>query len=232
MFLQVVQGGVSDRGGIRAAVDTWIRELAPGATGWLGTTAGMTADDTFVMLNRFDSAQAARRSNNRHEQHDWWMATAKLLIRDVAQHDCALVNTVNDGGSDRAGFVQVIQARVADSARAWAARGAGDESRPVLGTAQMAIVRVVQRVLLQQLDPTLRPDFIGGVVGFDQQDDTLTESVYFTSEAAARRGERLPLPPDAAALWHEWQAILPDARYFDLAEPWLFTPPAARYRRR
>jgi hypothetical protein len=40
VFVQVIQGQVADAGKVRAALDRWAQELAPGATGWLGSTAG------------------------------------------------------------------------------------------------------------------------------------------------------------------------------------------------
>ena len=40
MFVQVIQAKVSDKDEMRAAVDRWADELAPGATGWLGSTGG------------------------------------------------------------------------------------------------------------------------------------------------------------------------------------------------
>jgi hypothetical protein len=48
MFVQVIQGQVSDAGQARAALDRWVQELAPGATGWLGSTAGVTEDGRFI----------------------------------------------------------------------------------------------------------------------------------------------------------------------------------------
>ena len=48
MFIQVIQGKVADAEGLRAAMDRWGRDLQPGATGWLGTTGGITDDGTFV----------------------------------------------------------------------------------------------------------------------------------------------------------------------------------------
>src|SRR4029450_706446 len=39
VFVQVIQGQVSDPEQARAALDRWARELAPGAGGWLGSTA-------------------------------------------------------------------------------------------------------------------------------------------------------------------------------------------------
>lgn len=48
MFVQVFQGQVSDAQTARAALDRWIAELAPGATGWLGSTGGVTEDGTLI----------------------------------------------------------------------------------------------------------------------------------------------------------------------------------------
>jgi len=53
MFVQVIQGQVSDVGQARAALDQWAQELAPGANGWLGSAAGVTEDGRFVALARF-----------------------------------------------------------------------------------------------------------------------------------------------------------------------------------
>jgi hypothetical protein len=40
VFVQVIRGQVTDAGKVREALDRWAKELAPGATGWLGSTAG------------------------------------------------------------------------------------------------------------------------------------------------------------------------------------------------
>ena len=76
MFIQVIQGHVTDRDEIRKAFDTWGRDLAGEAPGWLGTTAGLTADDMLIALARFDSIEHARDNSARPEQHRWWMETS------------------------------------------------------------------------------------------------------------------------------------------------------------
>ncbi len=68
MFVQVIQGQVSDSEQVRAAFDRWVRDLAPGAAGWLGSTAGVTEDGRFVALVRFASEEEARRNSDRPEQ--------------------------------------------------------------------------------------------------------------------------------------------------------------------
>src|SRR5947207_6136589 len=57
VFVQVIQGQVSDAEAVHAALDRWARELAPAATGWLGSTAGVTEDGRFIGLARFDSEE-------------------------------------------------------------------------------------------------------------------------------------------------------------------------------
>jgi hypothetical protein len=41
MFVQVIQGHVSDAAQVRAQLDRWVEEVAPGAVGWLGSTSGL-----------------------------------------------------------------------------------------------------------------------------------------------------------------------------------------------
>ena len=53
MFVQVIQGNVSDAAAVRARFERWRAELAPGADGWLGSTAGVTDDGRLVVVARF-----------------------------------------------------------------------------------------------------------------------------------------------------------------------------------
>ena len=46
MFVQVVQGHVADSARVRAQLDKWVAEVAPGSVGWLGSTSGVTEDGT------------------------------------------------------------------------------------------------------------------------------------------------------------------------------------------
>jgi len=38
MFVQVIQGQVSDAAEVRAQFERWVAEVSSGATGWLGST--------------------------------------------------------------------------------------------------------------------------------------------------------------------------------------------------
>lgn len=72
MFVQVIQGPVSDVEAVRATVDRGLREPEPGAEGWLGCTYGVTDDGTLIAVVRFESAEAAQRNAARPEQQAWW----------------------------------------------------------------------------------------------------------------------------------------------------------------
>lgn len=199
MFIQTIQGHVSDAAELKAGLDTWERELAPRASGWLGTTAGVTADGTFIALVRFESAESARTNSDRPEQHQWWMETAKLFSGEVIFHDAREVELMAGGGSERAGFVQVIQGKVSDVERM---RDLDRRMEPRLGE--------------------LRPDVLGGVNAY-HGGGAFTTAVYFTSERAAREGERKELPPDVKALLDEEQSLFVEGpTYFDLSSPWLY----------
>ncbi len=201
MFIQVIQGRVSDAEEMRAALDRWVEQEAPGAVGWLGSTAGVSEDGTFIALVRFESEEAARRNGNRPEQHQWWMETAKLFSGDVTFHDCPEVVTFGRGGSDDAGFVQVMQGRVRDMERM---RELNEQFEAVAGD--------------------FRPDVIGGVVAL-HGDGGYTNAVYFTSEKAAREGERQEPPAQLKELMDEEMALHEgQPTFIDLPDPWLTSP--------
>lgn len=200
MFIQVIQGHVTDRDQIREAFDDWGQEVAAGATGWLGTTAGLTDDDSFIALVRFDTKDHARDNSVRPEQHQWWMETSKVFAGDVTVHDCTEIESYLGGGSDDAGFVQVMQGRVEDPERL---RDLNRRSEGALATH--------------------RPEIIGGTVAH-HGDGAFTEAVYFTSEAAAREGEQRDLPPELSGFMDQWKSLMSNVRYYDLTEPWLYSP--------
>ncbi len=194
--MQWLQGQTSDAEGMRARFDGWVREHGASATGWLGTTAGVTADGVFVAAVRFADEAAARRNSDRPEQGEWWAATERLFSGPVAFHDYPNTDLLLGGGSDAAGFVQVIQGTyTGDGSPAMA-----DDDATALSAA--------------------RPEVIGGVVGWDDGGH-FTQVVYFTSEEEARRGEQaMGDDPDARARMERFMADVADVAYFDLRDPW------------
>jgi hypothetical protein len=193
MFIQVITGHVADRSGIEEALDRWERELRPEAIGFLGSTAGVTEDDRFVVLARFQSAEAARANSNRPEQGEWWNEAEKCFHSPPTFRDCTEVDTYLGGGSDHAGFVQVMQGR-------------GDRDR----------LRALDDRVGMRLSE-VRPDLLGSVRAW--HGDEFTEAAYFVSEAAARAGEAMKLPPDLEAAWQEWQDAAGEITYYDLTSP-------------
>ena len=201
MFVQVIQGQVSDAGQARAALDRWAEELAPGATGWLGSTAGVTEDGRFIALARFESEEAARRNSDRPEQDRWWAETSKLFPGGVTFRDSTGVIPDIIGDPDDAGFVQVIQGRGSDPERA--------------------------RELMTQDSgkcAAVRPDIIGSLA-VEHVGGEYTMALYFTSEEEARQGERKEAPPELQAQMEEMDRLsIGVPEFFDLKQPWLYSP--------
>ena len=112
------------------------------------------------------------------------------------------VASARAGGSDQAGFVQVMQGRTRDLSR----------------------LRDVD-TMFEQRFPDLRPELLGYLVGVhDDEDGAFTLTAYFSSEEAARAGERGEPPTEAAELLREEMELMQDVVYFDLREPWLYSP--------
>ena len=197
MFIQVVQGKVADEAGLRAAMDRWMRDLRPGASGWLGSTSDITDDGTFVAVVRFESEEAARRNSERPEQDAWWADTRKCFAGDVTFFDSSEVTTWLAGGSDDAGFVQVI---------------AGHLTNPQL---MRSMMEKYSREVRE-----MRPEIIGATVA-TRDDGEYVETVYFTSEAEAREREHLAPPAEVAEVM---ATEMQDARFLDLHHPTMMSP--------
>ena len=196
MFIQVIQGRCTDEALMHRQLDQWQEDLAPGAQGWLGGTYGMTDDGQFVAVVRFESREAAARNSLRPEQGRWWEATSGCFDGEVSFHDCDDAILMLDGGSDDAGFVQVIQGRLDDPDR-------------------------FREFMSQPMDMLheARPEIIGGTVAIDA-DGWFTETVAFRSEAEARAGEGREMTGEMADAWNAEMAQMHDMRFLDLRHPW------------
>ena len=201
MFVQVIRGQVQDAEQVHAALDHWSDQLADGAPGWLGSTAGVTEDGQFVALARFQSADAAARNNARPEQSQWWNQTARLFTGDVEFRDSTDVTADVTGNPDQAGFVQVMQGRGSDPERA-------------------------KELMTENPDEwaAYRPDVIGSVA-VGEPDGAYTMALYFTSEKAAREGEHKEPPPALRAQMEEMGKLeIGEPDFLDLRNPWLYSP--------
>ena len=117
MFVQVIEGRVGDREGLRRQMDRWMAELRPDASGYLGTTAGIANDDRGYALVRFESAAAAKANSERSEQGRWWAEAEKCFDGEVTFADSEEIDTFLAGGSDAAGFVQLMKGAAPDRER-------------------------------------------------------------------------------------------------------------------
>jgi hypothetical protein len=199
MFVQVITGKTSKAAEVRAAVDRWEKDLAPGADGWLGSTAGVTEDGRLVALARFESEEAAQRNSDRPEQGQWWAEVAQLLDGEATFRNSVNVMPDLRGDPDQAGFVQVMQGQQGP-----------DPDR-------------AQELMNQNSDEwaAFRPEVLGSL-GIAHPDDTWTMVLYFTSEAEAREGERKEPPPELQAQMEEMNKLsVGEPEYFDLKDPWL-----------
>jgi hypothetical protein len=198
MFVQVISGRVTDVGAMQELAERWERDLRPGAVGFLGSTLGVTDDSRFVVLARFESPEAAAKNSDRPEQGAWW-SELQQHVSDVVVHDCSRVETLFGGGKDHAGFVQVMQGRIKDRAKADEFFGRTADAERVLGAA--------------------RPDVIGEVVAFHDDGDTYTDAVYFTSEAEARANETKEMPAEAQQMMQDMDAAIEITEFLDIPHP-------------
>lgn len=195
MFIQVIKAKVRDQVGVRALMDEWQQSLRTGADGFLGTTAGFLDDGTFLALARFDSRDAAMRNSDRPEQGEWWTRLATNFDGDAEFIDADDVEVWMDGGSDDAGFVQVMIGQSPDAAALFSeSNHATDRLRE------------------------MRPEIIGGTFG-RFGDNGYVQTAYFRSEAEARAMESSEPPDDVKAMLEERMRLLGDVSYYDLRDP-------------
>lgn len=201
MFIQVIEGKVSDPAAVRAAVERWQTDLAPGAEGWLGTTAGVTSDGRMVAVVRFEDEATAQRNSDRPEQGAWWAEMSKLIDDEPVFRNSDRVMVDVRGNPEDAGFVQVMQGGSRDPERAWK--------------------------LMEQDDTdwsAFRPDIIGSInIGHPGGRWTMVN--YFTSEAEARDGEKKEMPAELQAQMEELMTLSDgEPEYLDISEPWYYSP--------
>jgi hypothetical protein len=202
MFAQVIQAKAKDEGALHERMEEWDRNVKPGARGFLGSTAGISDDGEFIAIARFDSEEAARRNSDRPEQGEWWAETEKHLEGDMRFYDCTEVDVVWGGGSDDAGFVQVIQGRLKD-----------DDHKARMKEAEAEAEKWMREN---------RPDVIGGVRAW--QGTNFSDFVYFKSEEAAREGEKRRQPSESGETADDWMAQIEDLKFIDLRRP-IFSSP-------
>ncbi|MEV0945201.1 hypothetical protein [Rhodococcus sp. NPDC049939] len=200
MFIQVMQGKVTDEEGLNRCLDKWVNELQPEAIGFLGTTQGLCDDGTFIALARFESAEAAKRNSQRPEQGAWWAEAQRCFEGGkIEVMDCPEATSWMGGGSDEAKFVQVIEGHTTNASR--------------------------MREIMNEAEPQLRelrPEILGGTLGTYGKDG-FVEAVYFSSESEARSHEKMHRPAELQSLFEEESRLRADVSYYDMHKPMLVT---------
>jgi hypothetical protein len=194
MWVQVIQGKTKDPAGLRKQLDRWREEMRPNAKGFLGSTGGVTDDGQFITVARFENKELAMENSNNPQQTEWWNETSKY-IEDPVFHDCDQVDTWMGGGTDEAGFVQIMQYKTSDFAKLQEMMGQGGE----------------------EAMHEFRPDMLGGTTAYDG--DTVTQVIYFTSEAEAREGEKKETPPEMKEWDQAAETLMQDVKFIDLRDP-------------
>ena len=197
MFIQVIQGKTSRAEELRAFGEKMRAERGEAPPGWLGSTFGVTDMGDFFGVVRFESREAAAANSGRPETDAFAKELASFMDGEVTFFDSDHTETFLDGGSDEAKFVQVIRGK-ADPAL-WQKMGDMSQLRE------------------------MRPEIIGGTVAI-KDDGSFVETVAFTDEATARKGESEmtadPPPEVAEAL----QQLMDGAEFYDLREPMFSSP--------
>lgn len=191
MFIQVIQAKTSRPDEVRALMQEW-DDIPDDDSGFLGGTFGVTDDGTFIGVARFESKEKAMANSARPETDAMAQRLAEMMDGPPEFHDCDDVTVWMDGGSDEAGFVQIIQGRTDDPNR----------------------LREVVNESTDELRQN-RPDIIGGTLALED-DGTFTNTVAFTDEASAREGET----KDVTSGGEEFRELMNDVTFYDLRDPW------------
>ena len=158
MFVQVMEGTVRDAARLELQMERWLSDLMPGASGYLGSTGGVTEAGDCIMIARFATEADARRNSDRPEQGAWWAETEACFDGPVRFHESTDVSVVRHGDADLAGFVQVLEGHVSDRE---AARRIDEQADEILAVA--------------------RPDLVESITAYFD-DGGFTEVAYFRSE--------------------------------------------------
>ena len=195
MFVQIIEGTTSNPDALRAAGDAWEAEVKPGAVGFLGVTAGVGAGGKAFTLVRFQDEASAKANSERPEQGAWFEKhLASAYDAPPTFTESSDTDEFMGGGSNDAGFVQVMKSKNVDRAE------------------------------LERLDQVFekfvaeRPDILGGLRVWTGT-DTCVDVMYFTSEADARKGEQAEMPDELKQAMADFGEM--DVEFLDLVDPQL-----------
>lgn len=167
MFIRILRGQAFNGAAMRTEIARWPQALSAGAPGWQRLTAGIGNDGELVLVLRYDTEVAARRDRERPELGAWQGSVERHLVGPGQWYDCPVVHTMKDGDTGDAGFLRVVQGRLADPVRLAAMRA--------------------------EVEHTLRehaPHVLGVTVAEHADGTGFTEITYLTSERETRAAER------------------------------------------
>ncbi len=196
IFVQIVQGEVHHPERTRDHYERWFDQVAPGADGWLSSTAGVTEDNEFVAVVRFASELAVRANTQRPEHTRWWEEMQREFAAPATVHHCARVATFGESRPDHAGFAQVVQGTT------------GKLSEVLENVAETEQHHIYEHHL----------NVTGGLVA-DHGDHRFTELIYYPSDEAARHSGTEGLARKGVSLVERLAGVVADVRYFDLHDP-------------
>jgi len=198
MFVQIINGRVRDADELRGHDERWRKDVMPGAKGFLGSTIGFADDNRFFAFVRFSDEAAARANSNRPEQSSWWAEFEQGLDGAPTFRESSDVALLFDGGSDKAGFVQVMEGSVTDRAKAEAFE---------------------TPAMLDELHAA-RPDLMGSIRAWFPG-GKFVDVAYFTNEEDARKGEK---SEQFAGPSEQYMQLFGDMTFLDLRDPILTSP--------
>ncbi len=194
MFVQVIRAKTSDADGVARMQERWDQELRPGAKGWVGLTSGVSPDGTVVIAVRFEDEAAAKANSDRPEQGAFFQEVSKNFDGEPTFVD-STDTAVFEHPSDDAGFVQVMIYDVNDRQK----------------------LEQLEAEFMQDLAKK-RPDVLGQFRVWDGS--KAIDFLYFTSEAAAREGERkMGEDPELQKQMEQFMALGGEPTFIDLTDP-------------
>jgi hypothetical protein len=196
MFVQIIEGRTGNPDALIAAGEAWDAEVRPGAIGFLGVTAGVASDGRSFSLVRFEDEASARANSERPEQSAWFekhLATA--YDGPPTFTESSDITEFMGGGSNDAGFVQVMKSTGVDRAE----------------------IERLDKVFEKYVDQ--RPDILGGIRAWTGADSCI-DVMYFTTEAEARKGEAAPMPEELQQAMADFGGM-GSTEFLDLADPQL-----------
>ena len=141
----------------------------------------------------------ASANNERPEQGQWWEETEKCFEGEVRFTDSDEVDSFLAGGSNDAGFVQVMKGREMDRDRVHAL----DEQ-------------------FEAHAASFRPDLLGRVPDVDRTGHATSRSPTSRARRTPAEGESKEPPAELAAQMGEFEAMMANVEFVDLRDPWLF----------